>query len=166
MDNTPLHPMSANSRMQHFTISAEGVHQQLINLNPSKSEGADKIHPKILASIACYLPAPLVKLFNNSLETGIIPVVWNRLPLLVASVSEQRKFKKLLDICLPIIFLSFIFSPQYGLFGHHVPSRSVNPCIHIKCVPLVGHCCCCCYLGIAPRAKMLKFSAWLLHPKW
>ncbi len=27
-------------------------------------------------------------------------------------------------------------------------------------------CCCCCCLGIAPRAKMLKISAWLLHPKW
>ncbi len=26
--------------------------------------------------------------------------------------------------------------------------------------------CCCCCLGIAPRAKMLKISAWLLHPKW
>ncbi len=25
--------------------------------------------------------------------------------------------------------------------------------------------CCCCCLGIAPRAKMLKMSAWLLHPK-
>ncbi len=25
---------------------------------------------------------------------------------------------------------------------------------------------CCCGLGIAPRAKMLKMSAWLLHPKW
>ncbi len=25
---------------------------------------------------------------------------------------------------------------------------------------------CCCCLGIAPRAKMLKISAWLLHPKW
>ncbi len=28
-------------------------------------------------------------------------------------------------------------------------------------------CRCCCYcLGIAPRAKVLKISAWLLHPKW
>ncbi len=23
-----------------------------------------------------------------------------------------------------------------------------------------------CYLGIAPRAKMLKIGAWLLHPIW
>ncbi len=26
--------------------------------------------------------------------------------------------------------------------------------------------CYCCCLGIAPRAKMPKISAWLLHPNW
>ncbi len=60
--------------MQHFTISAEDVHQQLINLNQGKSEGADQIHPRILTSLAGYPAAPLAKLFNNLLETGIIPV--------------------------------------------------------------------------------------------
>ncbi len=71
---------SAISRMQHFTISAEDVHRQLINLNLRKSEGADEIHPKILTSLARYMAANLAKLFNNSLETlflaGIIPVEW------------------------------------------------------------------------------------------
>ncbi len=36
-------------------------------------------------------------------------------------------------------------------------------------LPLIKQClplCRCCCLGIAPRAKMLKMSAWLLHPKW
>ncbi len=62
--------------MQHFTISAEDVHRQLINLNPRGSEGADEIHTRILNSLAGYLAAPLAKLFNNSLKTGIIPVQW------------------------------------------------------------------------------------------
>ncbi len=52
------------------------MHRQLINLNPSKREGGDEIHPKILTSFACYLAAPLAKLFNNSLETDTIPVEW------------------------------------------------------------------------------------------
>ncbi len=42
--NHPKFNYSAISRMQHFTISAEDVHQQLINLNSRKSEGADEIH--------------------------------------------------------------------------------------------------------------------------
>ncbi len=74
--NDPKLIYSAISRMQHFTISAEDVHQQLINLNPRKSEGADEMHPRILTSLAGYLATPLDKLFNNSLETGIIPVEW------------------------------------------------------------------------------------------
>ncbi len=57
--NDPKLNYSAISRMQHFTISDEDVHQQLINLNPRKSEGADEVHPRILTSLAHYLAAPL-----------------------------------------------------------------------------------------------------------
>ncbi len=64
------------SCMQHFTISAEDVHRQLINLNPRKSEDADEIHPRILTSLARYLAAPLAKLSNNSFEICIIAVEW------------------------------------------------------------------------------------------
>ncbi len=49
------------------------AHRQFINLNPS--DGAGEKHPKILTSLACYLAAPLAKLFNNLLETGIIPLI-------------------------------------------------------------------------------------------
>ncbi len=68
--------MNYSAFTQHFTISAEDVHQQLINLNPRKGEGADEIHSGILTSLAGYVAAPFAKLFNNSLETGIIPVEW------------------------------------------------------------------------------------------
>ncbi len=33
-------------------------------------------YTQVLTSLAGYLAAPLAKLFNNSLETGIIPVEW------------------------------------------------------------------------------------------
>ncbi len=65
--------------LQTEAIIKRIVHRQLITLNPSKSEGADKMLPKILASLACYLAVPLAKLFNDSLETGIIPII-NNLP--------------------------------------------------------------------------------------
>ncbi len=69
--------------MQHFTISAEVVHRQLINFTPSKSEDAGEI----LISLACYLPAPLAKLFNNSLETDIIPV--ERKSLIICPIHKN-----------------------------------------------------------------------------
>ncbi len=52
------------------------MHRQLLNLNPRKCEGSDEMHPRILTSFARYLAAPLAKFFNNSLETGIVPVDW------------------------------------------------------------------------------------------
>ncbi len=58
--------------MQH--ISAEGVHWHLAHFKTNKSEGADEIHPEILASLASVLATPLAKLYNNSLATGKIPV--------------------------------------------------------------------------------------------
>ncbi len=61
---------------QHFIISAEDVHWQWTHLNTNKSEGADEIHPKILASLASFLATPLAKLYNNSIATGKIPVEW------------------------------------------------------------------------------------------
>ncbi len=67
--NDPQLNYSAISRMQHFTISAEDVHRQLINLNPKKSEGADEMHQKIHTSLARNLAAPLANFFNYSLET-------------------------------------------------------------------------------------------------
>lgn len=47
--------------MQHFWISTERVHRQLARLNTNKSEGADEIHPKILASLVRFLATPLAK---------------------------------------------------------------------------------------------------------
>ncbi len=56
---------------------------------------------------------------------------WNRLPLAAESVTEQRKLKKTILIYLFIKFsLYSIFAPIYGLFGHFIPSRSVNSYIH------------------------------------
>ncbi len=66
----------ANKHMQHFIISAEDVHWQLTHLNTNKSEGADEIHPKILASLASFLATPLAKFYNNSIVTSKIPVEW------------------------------------------------------------------------------------------
>ncbi len=49
---------------------------QLTHLNTNKSEGADEINPKILASLASFLATQLAKLYNSSIATGKIPVEW------------------------------------------------------------------------------------------
>ncbi len=69
--NDPKLNYSAISYIQHFTISAKDVHQQLINLNPRKSEGADEIHPRILTSLARYLAV----LFENRADDCLAPIL-------------------------------------------------------------------------------------------
>ncbi len=54
--------------MQHFIISTEDVHRQITYLNMNKSEGADEIHPKFLASFAFYLATCGVKLGGYLLD--------------------------------------------------------------------------------------------------
>ncbi len=64
--------------MQHSIISAEDVHWKLTHLNTNKSEGADKIHPKILASFiilgGTYLES-FRKTFRNQIVFFIIRLI-------------------------------------------------------------------------------------------
>ncbi len=50
-NDLPFH-YPANIRTLHFLISAKEMRRQLPHLDTNKSEGADEIHPKILASLA------------------------------------------------------------------------------------------------------------------
>ncbi len=73
---TPIELPSKKKHIQHFINSAEDVHSLLFHLNKNKSEGADEIHPKILASLAFFFATSLAKFYNNLLASGKIPVEW------------------------------------------------------------------------------------------
>ena len=45
-------------------------------LNIYKSTGPDMLHPRILRALEDKLARPLTHIFNNSVETGIIPEEW------------------------------------------------------------------------------------------
>ena len=48
----------------------------LLNLDSSKSPGADEITPRMLKHCAYSLSIPITKLFNHSLNCGQVPVDW------------------------------------------------------------------------------------------
>ncbi len=82
---------------------------------------------------------------------------WNRLTLTVVSVPEQWAFKKLLYTCIYSECLLFVlFSPQYGLFGQHVPSRSLNTYIKKKQLPVLLSLGLLLRVGVAARKKIFK----------
>lgn len=52
------------------------VEKILANLNENKSQGPDKIHPKVLKELKHFISTPLAEIFNRSLEDGKLPQEW------------------------------------------------------------------------------------------
>ena len=56
-----------------FSFSTEEAQEKLQHLNIYKSAGPDMLHPRILRALEDKHARPLTHIFNNSVETGIIP---------------------------------------------------------------------------------------------
>nr|WP_204107529.1 reverse transcriptase family protein [Streptococcus dysgalactiae] len=67
-------------------IGEEEVATALQKLNTQKSPGPDGLHPLILKELAHILTPPLTRLFNKSLEQGLLPRDWK-----LAYISPRYK---------------------------------------------------------------------------
>jgi hypothetical protein len=57
-------------------ISRGMVEKKLVELKDGKCPGLDGIHPKMLFELRKEISEPLAKLFNDSLESGVVPADW------------------------------------------------------------------------------------------
>ena len=57
-------------------ITEQLVKKKLDELRTDKSPGVDEIHPKLLRELSCELAKPLAKMFQKSLEDGVVPEDW------------------------------------------------------------------------------------------
>jgi hypothetical protein len=73
MDSTPI-----QKEIAKLKITTEGVEKLLLNLDPSKSSGADNIPPWFLRLAAKPLAPLLTDLFQTSVDTGEVPVDWKK----------------------------------------------------------------------------------------
>lgn len=77
-------PLTEKQNEEHYTryeesrinVTKESVNKRLSELNPSKSPGPDKMHPRVLKELADELATPLKMIFNTSIRTGKIPKAW------------------------------------------------------------------------------------------
>ncbi len=65
-------------KLSNIVITDEMVKKKLDSLNPNKSPGVDRHHPRILKELKEQLVTPLTMLFRKSLEEGFLPPVWRR----------------------------------------------------------------------------------------
>ena len=79
LDNIPAINCANNSDgvcLPELVITPAAVFNKLKTFNPTKSEGPDRIPPRVLLELQKFLYIPLTILFNNSIEKGSIPCDW------------------------------------------------------------------------------------------
>ena len=62
--------------MADFQITTQGVYNILQNLNSYKSSGPDNVHPYALKATSMEISPMLTHLFQQSLNSGILPAQW------------------------------------------------------------------------------------------
>jgi hypothetical protein len=76
-DTTPdFDPRLVESPINTVKFTVEEVKKKLKNLNPCKSPGPDRIHPRILKELASQLATPLQIIFQRSMDDGQLPNEW------------------------------------------------------------------------------------------
>ena len=73
LNNVPQFGQYEGNVFDTFNFSTKEVQEKLQHLNIYKSTGPDMLHPRNLRALEDKLARPLTHIFNNSVETGIIP---------------------------------------------------------------------------------------------
>ena len=72
-------------------VTPEMIAQKIKKMKDNKSPGVDGIPPKLLKEIVEQISTPLAKLFNLSLEEGIVPSEWKEANISPLFKKESRK---------------------------------------------------------------------------
>ena len=66
-----MHPL--DTPCPGLKLTHEQVHDELRSLNESKTPGPDRLHPEVLRETADTITAPLLTIYQHSLDTGEVP---------------------------------------------------------------------------------------------
>ena len=77
--------------LNNISISQQDIIDQLNKLNPNKSCGPDKIHPRVIKEIKDGLILPLFYIFTKSLREGTLPVSWKEAIITPIHKKGSRK---------------------------------------------------------------------------
>ena len=75
-NNIPTFEDKTDILLTNIQVTENDMQKALYNLNPSKSQGPDQLHPRILKELSKQLAYPLKKLFDKSMKEGKLPKKW------------------------------------------------------------------------------------------
>ncbi|CAM5112852.1 unnamed protein product [Eretmochelys imbricata] len=68
--------MTNGNEDMEVDITISEVEAKLEQLNGTKSGGPDNLHPRILKELAHEIASPLARIFNESVNSGVVPYDW------------------------------------------------------------------------------------------
>ncbi|CAM4590454.1 unnamed protein product [Lepidochelys kempii] len=68
--------MTNGNEDMEVDITISEVEAKLKQLNGTKSRGPDNLHPRILKELAPEIVSPLARIFNESVNSGVVPYDW------------------------------------------------------------------------------------------
>ena len=83
--------------LPEVVITPAAIFNKLKMLNPTKSEGPDRIPPRVLLELQKFLYVPLTILINNSIEKGSIPCDWKDVEIIAIKKKALRVIQKTID---------------------------------------------------------------------
>lgn len=117
-------------KLTFITVTEQEVLKKLQCLKINKSVGPDNIHPKLLLELKLTLAKPLAKLFQLSLNTGVVPEDWriaNVTPLFKkGSRCETKNYRPVSLTSIPCKILETIIKDNINkhLLKHNLISDS------------------------------------------
>ena len=85
---------SCAAELSDILITQEMVSKAIDNMDWNSSPGVDNIHPRLLKSLVSELCEPLTIIFNNSLQTGLLPALWTE-SIIIPIFKKSSRFNPL-----------------------------------------------------------------------
>ena len=79
------------TELENINICEESVYKMICQLKPSKSQGPDTFHPKLMKEAANEMSKPLTLIFKKSFEEGSIPDIWKKANVTAIFKKRERK---------------------------------------------------------------------------
>ena len=117
-----FHRTTNRRRLAHEIASPAKVRWALKSFNPSKSPGADGIHPVLLQRAGDPIIGPLVRLSRASLTLGYIPKAWKGTKVIFIPKAGKKGWTSPKDFR-PISLTSFVLKTVERLVDRYIRDK-------------------------------------------
>ena len=111
-------PPRTEHTLQDFQVTVDSVKKKLRALKPSKSQGPDGLHPRVLKEVTEQIAWPVTAIFNISLVTGQVPDEWKTAN--VTAIYKNKGKKTIAGNYRPVSLTCILCKVLESLVREHV----------------------------------------------